>query len=169
MSENTSKPAVPSGAPRWFQYTVRLPLMAALLIALFFATNGFGVVGLHYPRAFDNDPLRSPIRVLSVKNNIVELEDGRVLRINRSLVVEPLVELLKASDNLIDLEVTAPNELIIFVKKRGKICGTSWTRLVNISIFPDDIPVNSRESVAYASAINLPSGSNQQKELKDKK
>ncbi len=54
---------------RWFQFTVRSLLFVTVLVALFFGTNGCGLIGLHYPCAVENDPLLAPMRVLSVRGN----------------------------------------------------------------------------------------------------
>jgi hypothetical protein len=53
------------------------------------------VVGLHYPRAIDNDPLTAPIRVVSVRNNTVQPKDGRVILVDT--LADSLDEAIKAS------------------------------------------------------------------------
>jgi hypothetical protein len=136
---------------RWLQFTVRSLLAAMLLVALFFGTNGCGLIGLHYPRAVENDPLLSPIRVLSAENNgLLHLEDGRVLRVDQVLQDDCVEEIVKASDNRVDVESDGSQGLVVFVKTRGWICGTPWARFVNFRLIPDDVPINRREPLGYA-------------------
>ena len=65
------------------------------LAALFFGTNGCGLIGFHYPRAVENDPLLAPIRVVSVQGNSLCLEDGRVLQVGQLLPEGSLKELVR--------------------------------------------------------------------------
>jgi hypothetical protein len=135
---------------RWFQFTVESLLVATPLVALFFGTNGCGMIGFHYPRAVENDPLLAPIRVLSVQGNSLCLEDGRVLRVDQVLQEGSLKELLKTPDNRVDVESDGSQGLMLFIKTRGWICGTPWARFVNFRLIPDDVPINRREPLGYA-------------------
>jgi hypothetical protein len=149
MSDTDSKPEPPVPKLRWFQFSLRSLFLAMLLVALFFGTDGCGLVGLHYPRPLENDPLLSPVRVLSVQNNTLYLEDGRVLRVDQMLQEGSLDELIKASDNRVDVVPDGSQTLVVFAKKRGWICGTPWARPLNLQLIPDDVPINHREPVGY--------------------
>jgi hypothetical protein len=145
-----SQPAPPTPALRWFQFRLRSLLLAMLLVALFFGTDGCGLVGLRYPRCLENDPLLSPVRVLSVQKNTLYLEDGRVLRVDQMLHEGSLDELIKASDNRVDVMRDGSQKLAVFAKERGWICGTPWARsLINLDLIPDDVPINYRVPIGY--------------------
>jgi hypothetical protein len=153
MSVPKPQPATPKPGVRWFQYSLRTLLLATLLVALFFGTNGFGVVGLHYPRVVENDPLLAPVRVLSVQNNTLHLEDGRVLNVDQLLAEGSLAESIQASDNRVDVESNGPKAVMVFIRTRGWICGTPWARPLNIRLIPDDIPINRRECIGFGTEV----------------
>ena len=151
---------IESGPPRrWFQITERSLLVAILLVAivtLFFGTDGCGLIGFHYPRAVENDPLLAPIQVVSVEGNRLCLEDGRVLQVGQLLLEGSLKEIVEASDNRVDLEENVGPDgsprsgFLVMAKKRGWICGTPWVRPIRFRLIPDDVPVNRREEVGWA-------------------
>jgi hypothetical protein len=131
-----------------FQFRLRTLLFAVAFTALFFATNGFGIVGLRYPRAVENEPLLSPIRVTAINGNALTLGDGRVLEVADCRY--PLDEAIARSDDQIDVEVSDETSLVFFhVKRRSWICGMPWVRVVNIRLIPEDVPRNRREMVGY--------------------
>lgn len=134
--------------PARFQFRLRTLLFAVAFVAVFIASNGFGIVGLRYPRAIENDPLLSPLRVASIQGNSLVLEDGRVLEVVD--VRHPLDEMIANSDYQIDLESHSEVDLVfICVKSRSWICGTPWACVINIPLIPDDVPINRREMAGY--------------------
>ncbi|MBC8351417.1 MAG: hypothetical protein H8E66_05490 [Planctomycetes bacterium] len=142
----------PPAKPRLFQSRLRSLLIAVVFVAVFLATNGFGLVGLHYPHAIENDPLIAPVRVVSVQNDTLELEDGRVIVVDA--ISDPLDELIKASDDHVDIEFEdGSTNVVVFAKTRSWICGTSWIRLVNIPLIPDDVPINRRETICFGRLV----------------
>jgi hypothetical protein len=136
---------------RWSRLGRWALLLAALLAATFLGAYGCGLVGLHYMRAVDNDPLVAPVRVLSVQKSTLRLEDGRALQVDHLLRHDvPLRELIEASGNWVDVEPDGPQTLIVFVKTRRGICGTPWAQPVSIPLIPDNVPVNRREQIGTA-------------------
>jgi hypothetical protein len=146
---NSNGMHVESVAARPWQFSLRTAWIGMTVIALLLATNFLGIVGFHYPRAVENDPLLAPVRVQAIDKERIVLEDGRVLRV----VSPPLIELsekLAGSDIRIDVEEYQPGRVQVFVSERGWICGTPWVRLIEIPLIPDDIPINRRVPLAFA-------------------
>jgi hypothetical protein len=135
---------------RWYQYRLRWLLLAPVIVGLFFGT-GFGLVGLHYPRVLENDPLEAPVRVLSVQGDILRLEDGRVLRVTNMWRESSLAEAVAESDNRVDLvQEEGVTGLVLFGKQRLHIHGNSSFHIINIRLIPHDVPGNSREPLGVA-------------------
>ncbi|QDU92660.1 hypothetical protein [Lignipirellula cremea] len=152
MGDNS--PAEPPAGPRPFQFRLRTLLIGTLCVAVFLATDGLGVVGLHYARAVDNDPLLAPVRVVRAKKNRLELADGRVLRVESTSEFDAWI---KTSSDQVDLELHEETRYVtVFGKTRGWICGTPWIRLINIPLIPDDVPINRRQIIAYGEIVTNP-------------
>jgi len=154
MNVAESQPAVSKPKLRWYRYSLWYLLSAMALVALFFVLD---LVGFHYPREVIDDPLLSPVRVLSVRNKTLYLEDGRALRMDDSLLQGSIIDLIQASDNRVDVEPDRSQKLVVFVKKRRPICGTRWAQFVIIPLFPDDVQINHRELLGCATIGAIPS------------
>lgn len=117
---------------------------AALLLApiLYQATT------FHYLEIVENDPLVSPIRVVAVHENVLELEDGRRYELLEG--ADRLTDLAADSDLCIDLEPPESAMPIVFVKHRQVICGTPWARPIRIPIIADRLPANTRHFAGHA-------------------
>lgn len=117
-----------------------LPIVFAfgVVIALL---NVLGVVGFRYPRVVENDPLLSPVLVAGVTGDRLMLDDGRVFKV---IPAENLADAIRESGNRVDVEQTG-GETLIYVKRRGWLCGTPWAALVRIPLFADDVNINRRE------------------------
>jgi len=90
--------------------------------------------------------------VLSVQNNSLCLEDGRVVLVHR--VDARLDEMIEASDNRVDVElVDGTSRVTIFAKSELGYCGdpAAFFRAIlppyRIPLIPDDFPLNHREAV----------------------
>jgi hypothetical protein len=146
---NANGTHVESTAPRPWQFSLRTALIGMTVMALLLATNFLGIVGFHYPRAVENDPLLAPIRVQAIDQERFVLEDGRVLHVVSPSHIE-LSEKLAGSGNRIDVEEYQPGQVQVFVSERIFVCGMPWARVIEIPLIPDDIPINRRVAVAFA-------------------
>lgn len=141
-----SDPAASKPRKSW-QVSLRAVLVIVALVCLFVATEGFGLIGLHYPRAIDNDPLVSPVTVTLVAPNVLQLEDGRRLEVAFQDLGVALDKAISDSDGKIDMEVGNNGVVSVYLKRRSWVCGTPWARAINIPLIPDDVPLNRRQLV----------------------
>lgn len=113
-----------------------------------FFLMAIGVVGISYPRSVENNPLNSPVRVLSYQNDVLELEDGR--RIKVEFVLDEFAESLAESGNEIELQESGyGTEYEIYGKHRRFICGLPWSQPILIPLIPCDIPKYDRRMIGY--------------------
>jgi hypothetical protein len=129
-----------------FSITSLFVLQAAVLF-VFIITSWLGILQLHYPRVIDNDPLLSPVKVLSVSGNTLLLEDGRTLLVTANR--EPLGEVVQKSAFRVDVE-SEGDGVLLYAKHRGWLCGTPWVGLIEIPLIADDVPINRREFIGLA-------------------
>lgn len=117
---------------------------ALLLVApiLYHATT------FHYLEIVENDPLISPTRVVAVRGDIVELEDGRFYELLQG--ADRLADFAADPDLYIDLEPPESAMPTVFVKRRQVICGTPWARPIRIPIIADRLPANTRDFAGNA-------------------
>jgi hypothetical protein len=137
-----------------FQFSIKwlFALQAAVLLLLSIACS-LRIIQFHYPRAVDNDPLLSPVVVESVSGNTIVLQDGRTLHVEA--YDEPLDQIIQESEFRVDVESAGDDSnLVIFAKRRGWICGTPWTGLIEIPLIADDVPINSREPIGTAKIVS---------------
>jgi hypothetical protein len=62
---------------RSFQFGLRTLLLAPALVAIVLTANRYEIIDWHYDRIMENDPLLAPVRVRTVSESQLELEDGR--------------------------------------------------------------------------------------------
>ena len=127
------------------------PLFRHLMLILvgLFVCCSLGIIQLHYPRAFENDPLLTPVQVDSVSGFTLTLRDGRVFTVDTS--EESLDKIIKESGYRVDLEpLPQSTHSIVYVKRRGWICGNSWLGVIHIPVIPDDVPINRRKQIGTA-------------------
>ena len=143
-----------SGLPpkqRRLRFPIQSLLLVSLIVGVFFVA-GRSLFDFHYRRGIDNDPLISPVRVLSVQNKSLYLEDGRVVLVHS--FAGRLDEIIKASDNLIDIEFEdGTSRVMLYVKSQFAFCGDPFVlfrRVIPpycIPLIPDDFPLNYRDPV----------------------
>ncbi len=106
----------------------------------------------HYPHGVDNDPLKSPVRVISVQRSLLLLEDGRNVLVQSE--VGRLSDLIEASGNRIDIELDDnTGTATVFVKSELAGCGDPFIMVRMLfppyqkPLIPDDFPLNYRRRV----------------------
>jgi hypothetical protein len=115
-----------------------------------------GLVCIHYPRVVHNDPLLAPIMVKSVLDDTITLADGRTIKLEQETAGESLDALMKDSDFRVDVERVGDNALVIYVMRRGWLCGTPWVALIQIPLIADEVPINHRMPVGLGHLVNAP-------------
>jgi hypothetical protein len=109
-----------------------------------------GFIGLRYPRAKYNNPLRNPVQVDRVHGRTLVLADGRELELSESS--GDIAALVAESKNRIDL-VAVNDQYMVFVNRRGWICGTPFAAMIQIPLIPVDVPMNRREPIGVATLL----------------
>ncbi len=111
-----------------------------------------GLIRFHYPRAVENDPLKSPVQVRSIDGDCLFLADGRELAVE-TFGDESLPQLLERVHFRVDVESSDGRQGELFIQERGWICGTPWVGVINIPLIPVSVPINHRRPIGYV-AIN---------------
>lgn len=113
----------------------------------------------HYTRYVDNDPLISPTTVVAIHENLMRLEDGRSVMLNRRSGV--VNELISSSANRVDLDIAQNGEdVTIFVESQITFCGDPFVMIrwlfppYRIPLFPDDHPLNYRREVGTGRLVD---------------
>jgi hypothetical protein len=120
--------------------TSRTLVLLAVTTLVVGALHLFGLVTFRYERRIDNDPLRSPVRVVEVQGDRIRLADGRVVRGLGNMVQNEakVREALRRPDNHMDLEGGPPPMVALFVKKPRSRCIVSGA--VTIPLIPVEVP-----------------------------
>ena len=129
------------------------PMKVLIGLPLFLVVGSWlHLIQFHYPRAVENDPLLSPVKVQSVEGNTLVLADGRTYEV--LACGEPLDKMIQASEFQIDIEpLGEQSEMMVYAKRRGWICGTPWVALIMIPLIPEDIPINNRAPIGMATMV----------------
>jgi hypothetical protein len=136
-------------------FRLNTPLFRHLFVVLvgLFVCCFLGVIQLHYPRAYENDPLRTPVQVESVSGFKLTLQDGRVLNVDTA--EESLDRIIQESGYRVDIEpLPRSSHLVVYAKRRGWICGTPWLGVIEIPVIPDDVPINRRVQIGTATVAD---------------
>jgi hypothetical protein len=138
-----------------FRFSLRTLLISTAVFALVIKTEGFGLIGFHYPRWIENEPLNNPIKVVRTSQSGLHLADGRIVAL--SCQSSDLNDALKESCNLIELDTADDTGgAMIYAKRPFTKCGTPWARrLVNFHWFPDDVPSFYRYPLDRATVTHL--------------
>jgi len=127
------------------------------LVVLFLCLK-LRLVGISYPEIVENQPLESPIRVIRIEGNNVELADGRTLSLNDPSH-ESWSDVLAQSENMIDVEEFDSDFVAVYARQDGWVCGTPWAQPIRIPLIRDTVYKNRRELVGIG---KVSKGSSQQ-------
>ena len=121
-----------------------------LLICVVLGLGAFmGLIGFHYPRVIENQPLSNPIAISNVEGLAVSLTDGRILELE-SYDYNGSENHLLAKGTMIEIEEISDGEVVIWGNKPGWICGTPWAQPIRIPLLADDVYRNRREMLSFA-------------------
>ena len=133
-----------------FFRSIRLVLRTSLTIGVC-AIIVYVLFDFHYSRGVDNDPLKSPVRVISIDGNRLLLGDGRSVFVRSE--IGRLSEVVEVSDYQIDIELDDKAIATVFVKSELAGCGDPFYMVrklfppYQIRLIPKDFPLNFRERV----------------------
>lgn len=117
-----------------------------------------GLVGISYPLAVDDTTLKSPVEVIRIDGDKIELADGRVIILYVGAPVDDgLRKRISHSRNRVEVEHRPGDPMVgVFVDERTSFCGTPWARLITIPIIPDRIPGNRRTFICLGEVTSAP-------------
>jgi hypothetical protein len=110
-----------------------------------------GVIGFHYPRVIENEPLHDPIKVLRVEGKQLHLSDSRIIEVQNTSD-EALTKAIAESDFYVDLEGSG-SVVTVHARQNGWICGTPWAQPIRIPLFPDTVYQNRRDLIAVGEFV----------------
>ena len=125
---------------------------AGLLLLLLVIATALGMVGFRYPYVVQDQPLNNPVKVLCVESNRLHLADSRVVEVDPHSK-QDITNQLAQSDFMIDVEDGADDEVVIYARQNGWICGTPWAQPIRIPIFRDTVYRNRRELITVGKII----------------
>jgi hypothetical protein len=110
-----------------------------------------GLVGIHYPRVTENEPLNNPIIVLKADNDHLHLEDGRVIQIDYWNLRGTPSTLMNITKHRVEVHQDSSGAITVYGNEKGWICGTPWAKLITIPIIPDNVYRNRKQFLAEGS------------------
>ncbi len=105
-----------------------------------------GIVGFHYIRLVENEPLSHPVRVTAWSAQQLDLEDGRVISFAEpdNYWQEPEI---REPYCMVEVKPLAGDVVGIYIKRRTFICGTGapWLTIPLVAV---EIPKYQRKELA---------------------
>ena len=115
-----------------------------------------GLIGVHYPRLIENDPLMKSIEVLEVSGSLVTLTDGRIYQWTDP-GTRPTDDGFLFPGKRIDLEEWGPGEVVFFGTRRISRIGGAWGGFVEplqIPLIPYDLDRYHRKLLGFGRLYN---------------
>ncbi|TWU04650.1 hypothetical protein [Stieleria varia] len=110
-----------------------------------------GVVGFHYTRVVDDEPLQNPVEVIGVVENQLYLSDLRVIKLQTGSH-EQLLEAITQSAYQVDIQGTEPY-VTLYARTNRWVCGTPWAQPIRIPLIPETVYRNRREMIGYGEFV----------------
>ncbi|OYV00070.1 MAG: hypothetical protein CFE26_24545 [Verrucomicrobiales bacterium VVV1] len=113
------------------------------------------VIGFSYPVWDDNDCLNYPVRVVSIKDQICTLSDGRLLKLDQgNESQEDFNKRLAHSHNQVEVETDGNSaSCALWINESHTRCVTPWAVGLSIPLFPVKVKGNSRRLLAFAETL----------------
>ena len=126
-----------------------------LTVAFVGLLTWFRVIGFTYPVWEDNDCLNHPVGVVSIKDQIWTLSDGRLLKLDEPIdSKEKLTKKLAYSHDQVEIETDGDSQYCaLWVNESHTRCGTPWAVGLRIPLFPVKLKGNSRGILAFAEIL----------------
>src|SRR4051812_43856517 len=108
----------------------------------------FGVIGFHYPKVIQNEPLHNPQKVVRIIGSDVVMQNGAVLRID-NMDASEISNKLSQSTFEVELDGGPNGEPVaVWARQKGWVCGTPWAQPIVIPLIRDTVYKNRRCVVA---------------------
>lgn len=123
--------------------------LALLILTALILLGGLltGVVGFHYAGIIQNEPLKNPQKVLSIRGDEIVLQGGSVIRIDDADISQISNKLSQAAFE-VDLEGgDHGNAVGIYGRQNGWVCGTPWAKPIRIPLIRDRVYKNRRQLI----------------------
>jgi hypothetical protein len=126
--------------------------VVAVSLLVIAVASSCGIVGFRYPDVIDDQPLKDPIRVLSVEGSRLHLADSRTFQC-QNMSEKALKDAITQSDFTIDIEVFE-STAVVYARPDGWVCGTPWAQPIQIPIFADKVYRNRRVPIAVGEFVS---------------
>jgi hypothetical protein len=125
------------------------------LILLSLIGWGTGIVGIHYPKQFDNQPLRNPLKIVSVDGSVITLEDDRTIEFPVMACEVSWETLARQANYLVEVESVPDGrgQVHVWFSVPDPIPATRWKEPIRIPLIADFIPANRRELFGIGSNL----------------
>ncbi len=127
-------------------------LLVAVVLVIGLAGWGVksGFVSIHYPRIIENEPLRSPVQVVSVDGSRILLEDGRVIEFEDEPLKGTWESTMNDTDHRVDVESGGDGKvMVVYGNQKGWICGTPWAQPICLPLIAEDVYRNRRSILGH--------------------
>lgn len=130
------------------RYAILTIVAVSILILASWAT---GLVGFHYPKVIQDEPLHQPLRVVRVEGTNLFLQNGDIIALY-GLDASQINNML--SQTAFEIDVKNQNgDLVIFARQNGWVCGTPWAQPLRVPLFEDTVYKNRRQLIAMGTYI----------------
>jgi len=135
---------------------MRVALIAVILaVALFGFAWATGVISLRYRQIIEDEPLKSPVKVVDIDGDRLILEDARTMEFENWMAAKgTIAETLSQSNFQVDLEPFRDGTYAVWARQDGWICGTGWQQPIVIPIFKVTEYRDRRQPVGRAREID---------------
>ena len=130
----------------------KLAAVSLCIISMVALSAGFGIIGFHYPRVIQNEPLLHPRKVVRLEGTNIVLQDGLVIGIE-SMDSNEISNKLQQSNFYVDVDDGNDAYTVIYARQDSWVCGTPWAKPIVIPLIPDDVYKNRRQLVALGKRL----------------
>jgi hypothetical protein len=124
----------------------------AIVVLLAAGGSALGLVGFHYPRVVQNEPLRNPQTVVRLDGIDLGLQSGAIIRVEAMESLE-ISNKLSQSAFEIDVESGKDETVAIYARLNGWVCGTPWAQPIRIPLIRDTVYRNRRQLIGFGSYV----------------
>lgn len=110
-------------------------------------------VSVRYPRIIENQTLSASVRISSIDRDLIQLEDGRKIRLDQGPLDDPWDRLLSMPDCSVEIEpIEEIGTVVIWSNEPRTICG--GTAAIKLRLIPHDVNRNRRSLVAFGTVTD---------------
>jgi len=131
---------------------VALYILAGVLVLLALGT-AFGMVGFHYPKVIQNEPLQNPQKVTRIEGSNLILQSGAMVRIED---MDSFGMSNRLAQSQFEIELDGGSNggpVTVWARQNGWICGTPWAQPIRIPVFLDTVYRNRKLIIATGNYV----------------